>query len=109
MYTSAAVALFAHVVQRSEEELDLGQAALLLGEIQSEVDVSSGLNRLAALGAQAKLRCQVAREPSIALSRFLFEELSFRGNTDDYYNPENSFLGSVLERGLGIPISLSVL
>jgi regulator of sirC expression with transglutaminase-like and TPR domain len=110
MNTSANLILFGHVVQRPEEEIDLGQAALLLGEIPgSEVDVSAGLSRLHSLGEQAKLRCQVAREPSIALARFLFEELAFRGNEDDYYNPENSFLGAVLEQRLGIPISLSVL
>ncbi|MFN8051294.1 MAG: transglutaminase-like domain-containing protein [Acidimicrobiales bacterium] len=33
----------------------------------------------------------------------------FRGNEDDYYDAENSFLDRVMDRGLGIPISLSVL
>jgi regulator of sirC expression with transglutaminase-like and TPR domain len=39
----------------------------------------------------------------------LFGELAFRGNTDDYYDPRNSFLSEVLARKVGIPISLSVL
>jgi regulator of sirC expression with transglutaminase-like and TPR domain len=39
---------------------------------------------------------------------YLFETLGFRGNTRDYGDPENSFLDSVLERRLGIPISLAV-
>jgi regulator of sirC expression with transglutaminase-like and TPR domain len=38
----------------------------------------------------------------------LFETLGFRGNTHDYGDPENSFLDSVLERRVGIPISLAV-
>jgi len=43
------------------------------------------------------------------LARHLFVELGFRGNTDDYYDPENSFLDTVLDRRLGIPITLSIL
>jgi regulator of sirC expression with transglutaminase-like and TPR domain len=43
-----------------------------------------------------------------ALRRQLFSVEGFRGNTDDYSDPENSFLDSVLARRLGIPITLSV-
>jgi regulator of sirC expression with transglutaminase-like and TPR domain len=39
----------------------------------------------------------------------LFGVLGFRGNFDDYYDPRNSFLNEVLDRRLGIPITLSVL
>ena len=39
---------------------------------------------------------------------YLFQTLGFRGNTRDYGDPENSFLDSVLERRVGIPISLAV-
>jgi regulator of sirC expression with transglutaminase-like and TPR domain len=39
----------------------------------------------------------------------LFAEEMFRGNTADYYNPLNSFLNDVLDRRLGIPITLSLL
>jgi regulator of sirC expression with transglutaminase-like and TPR domain len=38
----------------------------------------------------------------------LFEEAGLRGNCNDYYDPRNSFLNDVLDRGLGIPITLSV-
>jgi regulator of sirC expression with transglutaminase-like and TPR domain len=43
-----------------------------------------------------------------AVSGLLFEEVGFQGNTEDYYDPRNSFLNDVLDRRLGIPISLSV-
>jgi regulator of sirC expression with transglutaminase-like and TPR domain len=43
------------------------------------------------------------------LSDFLFNILGFQGNSDDYNDPRNSFLNEVLERRLGIPISLSVI
>ncbi|MGD8279409.1 MAG: tetratricopeptide repeat protein, partial [Gemmatimonadota bacterium] len=37
-----------------------------------------------------------------------FEQEQFRGNTDAYYDPRNSFLNDVLDRRLGIPLTLSV-
>jgi regulator of sirC expression with transglutaminase-like and TPR domain len=39
----------------------------------------------------------------------LFVRGRFRGNRDDYYDPRNSLLSEVLDRGLGIPITLSIL
>ncbi|HTE14262.1 MAG TPA: tetratricopeptide repeat protein, partial [Burkholderiales bacterium] len=38
-----------------------------------------------------------------------FDELGFAGNSDDYYDPRNSYLNDVIDRRLGIPITLSVL
>ena len=42
------------------------------------------------------------------LSEYLFDELGFTGNREDYYDPRNSYLNDVLDRRLGIPISLSL-
>ena len=44
-----------------------------------------------------------------AANAYLFGEAGFRGNEDDYYNPDNSCLNRVLETKLGIPITLSVI
>jgi regulator of sirC expression with transglutaminase-like and TPR domain len=44
-----------------------------------------------------------------AFRRYLFSEKGFRGNTENYYDPRNSFLTQVLESRSGIPVSLSVL
>jgi regulator of sirC expression with transglutaminase-like and TPR domain len=49
--------------------------------------------------APAQLRC---------LNQFLFDELGFSGNDQDYYDPRNSYLNEVLDRRLGNPISLAV-
>jgi regulator of sirC expression with transglutaminase-like and TPR domain len=38
----------------------------------------------------------------------LFRELSFQGNIHDYGDPRNSYLNLVLERRLGIPITLAI-
>ena len=43
------------------------------------------------------------------LSQHLFDDLGFNGNSENYYDPENSYLNKVLDRRLGIPITLSLL
>ncbi len=42
-----------------------------------------------------------------ALNRYLFTEQGFKGNTKNYYEVENSYLNCVMDRRVGIPISLS--
>ena len=42
------------------------------------------------------------------LNRYLFDELGFSGNRENYYDPRNSYLNDVLERKMGLPITLSV-
>lgn len=50
------------------------------------------------------------RAPTLdGLVAHLFGRGRFKGNQDDYYDPRNSFLSDVVDRGLGIPITLSVL
>ena len=49
------------------------------------------------------------RERCVIINRVLFHELGFRGNVEDYEQPDNSFLNRVLETRKGIPISLSIL
>jgi regulator of sirC expression with transglutaminase-like and TPR domain len=46
-------------------------------------------------------------ETLLALNQVLFVELGFRGNSDDYYDPANSYVNRVMDRRRGIPISLS--
>jgi regulator of sirC expression with transglutaminase-like and TPR domain len=47
-------------------------------------------------------------ETIAALNQVLFAEEEFRGNRDNYYDPRNSFLNDVLDRKLGIPITLAL-
>jgi regulator of sirC expression with transglutaminase-like and TPR domain len=44
-----------------------------------------------------------------ALTHVLFARFDMKGNAQDYYDPRNSYLNDVLERRLGIPITLSVI
>ena len=43
------------------------------------------------------------------LSEYLFDEVGFSANQEDFYDPRNSYLNEVLERRVGIPITLSLL
>jgi regulator of sirC expression with transglutaminase-like and TPR domain len=42
------------------------------------------------------------------LNAYLYEELGFSGNRQQYDDPRNSFLNEVFDRRMGIPISLAV-
>jgi len=90
----------------------LAEGALwIAAEARPGLDVPHLLGRLDALGHRAAERLSPEMDvdrAAAAVSRFLFEEEGFRGNGEDYYDPRNSFLNDVLERRLGIPITLSV-
>lgn len=95
---------FIAMVKGPENALSLDHAALLLAaHANPGLDVGAQLDRLDALAA----RCP---EPTLdGLRHLLFEDLGFAGDTEDYSDPRNSFLDQVLDRRVGIPISLSVL
>jgi regulator of sirC expression with transglutaminase-like and TPR domain len=58
---------------------------------------------------RGRLRADIAiADKLMALNRYLFDELGFSGNSDDFYDPRNSFLNEVIERRVGIPITLGV-
>ncbi|XP_071013212.1 F-box only protein 21-like isoform X3 [Oncorhynchus clarkii lewisi] len=52
---------------------------------------------------------ELERQVVVALNAVLYEQLQYKGNECDYYNPLNSYIHQVLLRRTGIPISLSVL
>jgi regulator of sirC expression with transglutaminase-like and TPR domain len=108
--------LFAAEVAKPESELDLGRAALLIAKSEYPgLDIDQYLQRLDTIAADIETHLRAAqsvRDPGTiieAINELLFEELSFRGNVDSYYDPKNSFLNEVLDRRIGIPITLSVI
>jgi len=95
---------FAALVQGPEDDLALDEAAFLIAaHAHLGLDVQAQLARLDDLADGCAER---TRDAAIAC---LFRTEGFRGNDDDYYDPENSFLDAVLDRRTGIPITLSVL
>lgn len=96
--------------ERSRVPLDV--AALEMASIEFPgLDVEASLQRLDSYAEQ--IGCQIRGTASgleyiRATNEYLFEVLQFRGNEDEFYDPRNSCLNSVLMRRLGIPITLSV-
>jgi len=101
---------FAELVARRAVPLD--EAALAIAQEEyPDLDPAPVLARLDALAA--RVREAAGPEPRAAsllraAREVLFRQEGFRGNADAYEDPRNSFLNDVLERKLGIPISLSV-
>ena len=59
---------------------------------------------------RGRLRADIAiADKLMALNHYLVDELGFSGNSDDFYDPRNSFLNEVIERRVGIPITLGVI
>jgi regulator of sirC expression with transglutaminase-like and TPR domain len=95
---------FAALVTSREPDLPLDEAALLIAaHAHPGLDVAARLRELDDLAREA------GASDADALAHFLFRERGFTGNSVDYQDPRNSLLDDVLDRRLGIPISLSVL
>jgi regulator of sirC expression with transglutaminase-like and TPR domain len=108
--TSAARARFASLLERPTIPLD--EAALAIAaEEYPDLDPGSTLTALDALAARVGERVGDLRPPLRVLQamRAVLREDGFHGNEKDYYDPRNSFLNEVVERKLGIPITLSLL
>jgi regulator of sirC expression with transglutaminase-like and TPR domain len=101
------------VVFGPEEEVDLAEAALLIAShAYPDLDVAQHLARIEELARTLASRIQPDAGPSqriLALNEYLFAELGFAANEEDYYDPRNSCLNEVLDRRVGIPITLSLL
>lgn len=105
---------FRQAISGQDEEIDLARAALLIARIEyPRLDIEPFMETVNALAAQVLNRTRRKPDPIIqaqALIDVVIKKLGLRGaREDDYYDPRNSFLNDVLERRLGIPISLSIL
>jgi regulator of sirC expression with transglutaminase-like and TPR domain len=90
-------------VQTAEAGLPLDEAALLISaHATGNVDIGRELRHLDEVAADC------AEDTVGGLCELLFFQLGLRGDTDTYQDPRNSYLDQVLERRLGIPISLAV-
>lgn len=91
--------------------VDVAEVALYLATDEyADLDVPDYLQKLNELAAEARRYATGTLEEQVAgLCSFLYEEEQFTGNADDYYDPRNSYFNDVLDRRLGLPITLSVL
>ena len=103
---------FYREIQQPDANIDLAAAALYIAqEAYPQLDPQAYLNALDVMAAEAREHLPAENYPLKiiqALNRYLFDDLKFSGNSLDYYNPRNSFLNEVIDRRIGIPITLSL-
>lgn len=110
--SSEARSELARYTQQRDEDIDLAEAALVIArQAYPELAAATYLSRLDAIASAVQEGLGGNADPRAAIeatNRQLFEVEGFRGNERDYYDPRNSYLNEVLDRKLGIPITLSI-
>ncbi|MEO0456004.1 MAG: transglutaminase-like domain-containing protein [Cyanobacteria bacterium P01_A01_bin.114] len=104
---------FYREISQPDAQIDLAIAALYIAqEDYPTLDPAVYLKTLDTLAAEVEKHLPVARYPLKVIqiiNQYLFDELGFAGNQQDYYDPRNSYLHEVIDRRIGIPITLSLL
>lgn len=105
--------LFASEVARPEAAMSMARAALLVAQEEyPQIPVELYLARLDQMAEEVKDRLADETAPMVVLEELLemlFERRHFTGNREAYYDPRNSFLNDVLDRGTGIPLTLGMI
>jgi regulator of sirC expression with transglutaminase-like and TPR domain len=105
-------------ITSSDDTDRLADHALHLARILAYpgLDVPATLAKIDGMGQEvaqlAKKSLSTPRRPTQIIDKindYLFNSQKFKPNTDDYYNPLNSYLNVVVERKIGIPITLAIL
>ena len=108
-----AVDRFAELLAGEGDNFSLAEACLLIAEdAYPGLEVDRYLVEIEVMATRLRALLPPvtdAEEKVIALNQFMFEELGFTGNAEDYYDPRNSYLNEVIDRRRGIPISLSII
>src|SRR5579859_1085836 len=109
---------FADLVRKVDPQIDLARAALLIAQEEyPALHPDHYLVRLDAIAAQVegRLTQDGVRDPQAApgaaiaaLNTVLFDDLGFQRTEADYQDPRNSFLNEVLDRRIGLPITISL-
>jgi regulator of sirC expression with transglutaminase-like and TPR domain len=98
------------LAEGSNVPVDVPQLALYLARDEyPDLDVDAYLSELDGMAREAQAYVRGGLDTRLAgLCRYLFHEMGFHGNTQDYYDARNSYLNEVLDRRTGLPIALSV-
>jgi regulator of sirC expression with transglutaminase-like and TPR domain len=99
-----------HLAEDRAASVDVAEVALrLAADEYSGLDVEGYLSELDGMAHEARRYLSGTLSARLTgLCRYLFHEMGFHGNTQEYYDPRNSYLNDVLDRRTGIPITLSV-
>ena len=77
-----------------------------------ELNISKYVEKINEMGNSLKIKIGQVKNSTYHISmlnEYLFDELSFDGAEEDYYDPGNSCLNVVLDKKTGIPITLSII
>ena len=103
---------FEELARANEQAIDVALgAALIARDAYDDLDVPSVLARFEELArplVRLGLAQMSAEAQALEMAHYLYERQGFAGNEADYYDPKNSLLPDVLERRLGIPITLAL-
>lgn len=98
------------LAQDPDAPLDPAEIALRLARDEyPHLDVEGYLSELDSMARDMKPYLRGDLDVQVhGLCRYLFHEMGFHGNTQDYYDSKNSYLNDVLDRRTGLPIALSI-
>lgn len=104
--------LLARELSRSDTEMDLARAALLVAkEEYPQLSAELYLARLDQVSEEVRDRLGEETAPLVILTELLhtlYERRKFDGNRESFHDPRNSFLNDVLDRGVGVPLTLGI-
>lgn len=104
---------FEEEVNQADEQINLAKASLFYAQAEySNMNVEQYLDILDAMAEEVNQILPTERYPLKVIktiNNYLFTDLGYRGNSQNYYDPRNSFLNQVIDRCTGIPITLSLI
>lgn len=110
--TPTPLAYFSSLVQ-SDADFPLLEAAISLAQDEDpDLDIQNALGEVDQLLARLKRRIAADAGPLQklrALNQFLYHDLGFGGNVNDYHDPDNSYIHVVLQTRRAIPVTLAVI
>ena len=77
-----------------------------------DLDVEEYIQKINQIGMSLKESISDVKNPTYLISMLnehFFENLGFSGDDEDYFNPKNNFLNEVIDKKLGLPITISIL
>jgi len=99
-------------IHQPEKNISLAKAALYIAQEEyPDLDLKEYLNALDTMAAKVEERLPSEHYPLRiiqCINNYLYDDLGFTGNNNNYYDPRNSFLNQVIDRKTGIPITLSL-
>lgn len=91
------------------DDLDIFDEAMRIAQVEyPDLDVARYRTTLDEFGREGRaIVTSRGRRGVEQFNAYFFDTLGFHGNADDYYDPRNSYLNDVIERRMGIPITLA--